>query len=391
MTSLKLSSNIERQFKRLVDDTISTTFGRKEVVGSDGGSHMSVADAQATTSKHLVQLACQKLSECNEAQRPRKGKALIAFLGRALGIKSGRFHSFVLDPEEVMQMALSQGLLPPTSSKADKASFGSIKHSDLPVCRGVSWLLEQVCGEEAPQKVLTRAEAKEDRRRLRLQELVAELKVATPRVMPLASDPEAEARIARQLQELPSNFSERALARWIISQSFSRVSCDASSIAQRLYDSGVVQEAEDGRLTYKFIATVEERESSARTEVKQDSQVVQSGSRSPRLLKRVRTKWTINVVPTYSANFLSDCRYGDNSFGTAARLRGRPAIKETLDGGFNCRMAASNEKHSHKRNHEPPCDGDVVFEKSRVNREDSHVRRDRQKHRRQDRDLKRKC
>jgi hypothetical protein len=75
--------------------------------------------------------------------------------------------------------------------------------------------------------------------------------------LPLADFPSVEKRImqaARSSLLLRGQaFSERALARWIVAQSFIFIELDASDVVEQLYAQGTVYEDEHKRLRYKFL------------------------------------------------------------------------------------------------------------------------------------------
>lgn len=364
-----------------------TTDVEVELVKKDDQSismvEKSLADLQAETHDHLLDLARQKLFECAEAQRPRKRTALVASLRRSLGISSGRTRAFVLDPLEIMQVLSAQEALPPISAKADRDSFGSGDRSNLPI-GGVDWLLEYIAGNNGADcrrpelNSMTPAEAVADRRRLRITQHVADLWIEPPIVLPLASDPEAEACLVRKALALPQDFSDLALARWLVSQSFVRLSIDAASLVQRLFDMGVVQESECGRLSYRLAKFTEQPCSvfPASAHAQAEDGFCQAGQHyAPKLLKRVRRRWTIEVTPTYSHKFIQQCRETDNLSALAAVLRGhKPQASQVSAGSV-----------SNKKKHASRCDDDSVSEKCRVLWEDSRARRQRQSSRREGR------
>merc|ERR1719443_982481 len=73
-----------------------------------------------------------------------------------------------------------------------------------------------------------------------------------------------------------------------------------------------------------------ENRPSLQMQIETDSQqILHDIVHSPKLLKRCRRKWTIELTPTYSYSFLAECRGGDcHPAVTAARLRGRASRKE---------------------------------------------------------------
>jgi hypothetical protein len=305
---------------------------------------------------------------------------LVAFLKRSLKIASGSVKVFCLDPLEMLQALESEQVLPP-SSRADHESFGVARERDSFVsAKGVNWLLEYVLGmRDTSSGEVSPEEAKTERRRLRLQEILAERWTQPDDLVSLVSVPGTSARIVRAAQTslLPQcqSFSERALARWLISQSFITIKLDASVVIKELEVLQVVRENNCGRLSYVLLPT-QNTTPSVHALVHEAAEplplmtIMQETKR-----KRINRKWTIKVIPTYTPGFLSNCRDADKTE-LVATLRGQRKAHGRED------MA------SHRRSKRERCEDDLILDKCRTLWEDTNARRTRQSVRRRSRDDK---
>jgi hypothetical protein len=360
-----------------LDKEISSS-GEPELAGAEAG--MSIDNIKLELHIDLSRLARQELAKCEDQQRPRTRAALTAFLRRALRIQSGWKPAWILDPLEVLQMLISRNVLPSTSAKADAASFGNVNAVDKQVCRGIAWLLDSLTNKKPDNESMSTAKAMDERRRLRMDAHVVDQSEDQSCVLPLAYCGEAEGRIVRQIQDLPHHLSERALARWIVSHSFVKIPINVKAVVQEMFDDGVANEEETGRLNYRFMPAGDAGffcEGAGRGSSPEVSEICSAGWSSQWLLKRVRRKWTIDVVPTYRSDQISSLqnplatqstlRQDDSMLLAAARLRGR-LTKQALRA---CHLAhcRQNRRYSYKEDMD-----DELLARKHALREDARAR-----------------